>query len=806
MHNLTDEILNTKLKTSDYLILGILGLFFYIDFLPAFKSIDIIGTQYLYLTILNLLIGIGLFSFPQFFKTSLFEDLKNSWFCRLYAIFLFLSLLSVFVARNFSLWVVSFTHLMIFMVTIFNLLILLKNRLHLIYSIAFLIAIFIFCKGFTEINLFFTTLKTKPLAEAISILKGNTGNINILSATLNVKMAFLIVGIMHFQNWKKWFMILTLMMSVFIIILLDSRTTIVAIGVETIFIIIFLFWKSKIKTTISANIAFIVFPIVFGVLICKQVMAAYAPAQMAPSFVERQLSDLQQDGGSISSRIYYYKNALDIIQQKPLQGIGLGNWCIESLKYERKQFNGLIVSIHTHNDFLEIATETGLLNGLIYFSLFVILFMINIKRIINPKTEHSKTIAFFCLLLLIAYGIDSIFNFPLHRPTMQLGWCMLVVFTLLNGAIDNENQKIFQKYKFLNGFLIFLSLISMYFSYQTFLAYQFENEVMLELLKSEKKLKSGYILSKSHNFPNVFHNTQPYEEIVGIYLVNDKKLNEAKKHFNRATVVNPYTGRSDWYKYSIANQQKKKDSAYFYAKKAFEIRPRNFDYFNTMIYMANEFKDTLEILKTHKIYNGYTKAPNNWLVASNGLHNSGFNRKSELKFITDAVNEFPSDSILLRRKKFFEFAVKNPKTTINFQKPVDSNLTVSTQKQEDAQMEAVKRGADLMKKAVEFGNANNFEASIEAYKKVLETQPTNTSVKQNIGLSYYKLNQFQNAIEWLNKTTAAAGEYQDGKSEYVLAGCYYALKQTEKCCASLEIAVAKNYTNAATLQQQLCKK
>ncbi len=801
-----ENIASTKFNLTDYSILLAVALFFYIDFLPVFGSIDIIGTQYLYVTILNIIIGISLFWFPSAFHSDLYTLLKKSWFCKLYLGFLLLCFLSVFSARNLSLWAVSFSHLIICFITIFNLLLLLKNKLHLLYPIVFLISACLFVKNFTEIRLFFQLIKTKPLADAIGSLKGNTGNINILSATINMKMAFVIIGILHFQNWKKWFLILTLSMSVFIIILLDSRATIVALIIETIFVIIFLIWKSDQKSKIYTNILCIVIPIIIGVYAAAQMMAIHKASNTETSFTDAQVKDFQQDGGSVSSRIYYYKNALTIIETKPLHGIGLGNWCIESLAYERKQFNGLIASIHTHNDFLEIATETGLLNGLIYFSLFIILLVINLKRIYKSTSEQSKIIAFLCLLLLVGYGIDSLFNFPLHRPTIQLGWCMLVVFTLLNCNLDVEKSKVSNNFKFINGFLIILSLICTYISYQTFLSYRLENEVMLELMKSDKKLKSAYILSESHTFPNVFHNTQPYEEIIGIYMVNEGKLDEAKKYFNRAGIINPHIGRAEWYKHSIANQQKKKDSAYVYAKQAFNIRPRNFDYFNTMIYMANEFKDTLEILKTHKIYNGYIKSPNNWMVASNGLHNSKYNRKSELKFIIEGLKEFPKDSLLLRRKKFFELAVQNPKTTINFQKPVDSNLTVIAEKKEDDQIEKVKQGKEYLQKAIDFGAANNFEASIEAYKKVLETQPTNASVKQNIGISYFKLNQYQNAIEWLNKTTAAAGIYQDGKSEYVLAACYNATKQPEKCCAALEIAVAKNYTNALSLQQQLCKK
>ena len=60
-----------------------------------------------------------------------------------------------------------------------------------------------------------------------------------------------------------------------------------------------------------------------------------------------------------------------MIGKNPITGIGLGNWKIESIPYEKTTTNDHIISNHPHNDFLEISTETGVLNGFIYLTLFI---------------------------------------------------------------------------------------------------------------------------------------------------------------------------------------------------------------------------------------------------------------------------------------------------------------------------------------------------------------------------------------------------------------------------------------------------
>ena len=181
--------------------------FLIIDFLPQFRSIEIIGPQYFYLSILNILIGIFIYNNPSIIPQNLISIYKKSYLIKAYLLFLLFCGISLFAARNLSLGIVSITRLIIAFFTLINFSILLYNRLNLIYKIIFFIGISVLIQSFLELYNFVQISKTSSILNALSTLKGNTGNINIFSASLSIKIPFLLIGIFHFTEWKKWLLV-----------------------------------------------------------------------------------------------------------------------------------------------------------------------------------------------------------------------------------------------------------------------------------------------------------------------------------------------------------------------------------------------------------------------------------------------------------------------------------------------------------------------------------------------------------------------------------------------------------------------
>nr|WP_315164365.1 O-antigen ligase family protein [uncultured Flavobacterium sp.] len=740
--------------------------FLCIDFLPTFRSIEIIGTQYLYLAILNTIIGIWFYNNPSIIPQNLISFYKKKLAIKFYLVFLLLCGISLFFAKNISLGIVSLTSLIIIFFTFINLIILLNNRLNLIYKIAFLIGISVFIRSFIELRQFSQIASAESIVNALNKLKGNTGNINILSASLSIKIPFLFLGIFYFKKWGKWFLVLTLLITTTLLFLSGSRAAYLSLFIETVlFILIFLKFKSIFNQERS-NILYLIIPILFSFFIANQIFKKSNDIGRYQSVTSRIEQTTNLKDASVNDRFNLWNNALIMIQKNPITGIGLGNWKIESIPYEKTTTNDHIISNHPHNDFLEISTETGVLNGFIYLSLFIILVYLNLKTILKSDKQDSKIIAIVSLLTILTYGIDAIFNFPLYRPTMQLSFCLFFALTLLNSSdveelIENKSNKN------ISIFILLISLITVFFSFKTFKAYQLENDINVDFVTHKITLRANDIVANLPEFPNVLSTGEAFSTYAGKYFLEEQNYKQAFIYLNKGDKINPYQGRTDYYKSLIATNNNKNDSAYIYAKRALDIRPRNKIYYTIAINTALVLKDTLEILKVHKIYTQYNNAPDVWINTSSALNQSNYGNNKLINFIDKGLKIFPGDSLLLERKRLFQ----------------NSSFMVS---------------------AGDFFINKKYDQAINAYKKALNQDPSNGILMQNIGLCYFNLKKYNNAIPYFENSLKAKIE-NNGKSEYFLGICYYNLKQVEKGCEYMNLAKNKNYSNSNEIVKQSCK-
>jgi len=119
--------------------------------------------------------------------------------------------------------------------------------------------------------------------------------------------------------------------------------------------------------------------------------------------------------GSNTERIKNWKQAFEIVRNYPLSGIGLGNYTfyIDPSSKERS-------SIYAHNTFLDIAAETGILNGL----LFIFLILISLSRSAISKNILNLGIASGLTYFLV----HSIFDTPIWSPQVMV--VLLVILAL----------------------------------------------------------------------------------------------------------------------------------------------------------------------------------------------------------------------------------------------------------------------------------------------------------------------------------------------------------------------------------------
>lgn len=759
------------LSNIDVKIILIVIAYLLIDFLPYFKSIEIIQPQFLYLSLVNIIAAGFIYTNSQFFDKSLITIVKKSYVFWAYLAFIGLCALSVFNAKNVSLGVVSITQILVVFCVIVNLVILLFNKLYLFYNIIFLIGVSAFFQTFQSLFGFKEIAENQSVVAALAstYLKGNTGNINIFSASVLIKLPFVLIGVFHFNRWKKWFLVITLVLIGISVFLISARASLLSLSVIfTAFIVFHLKTYSLSKSTVLRIVLNLILPLAIAFTI---VNVLFTKTNIGGRFVtttERiQQIKITSNDGSINARYLFWKNAFNFAKENPLLGIGLGNWRIESIPFEPK--GGLDISLHAHNDFLEILAETGFVNAFLYLSVFFALLLINLKKLLRADSEQTKIFAFLALMLLVVYGIDSFFNFPFYRPTMQLGFCMLMTLSFVNQPqIDkltsNNNRKI-------TILFVFIAVIPLYFTYHAFKTSQLEYAILVDNPNIDNHLPTTLngdaVVNHQPLYPNVLTSAESFIEHAAVYYIYENKYDLAKKYLASADKINPYLATPDFLRYYIFVKSAKIDSAYFYIKSSFYKRPSVQRNFIKAVETATYKKDSLELLKMYKTVLSVNKTNTNWdriymALRGTNISNNGLNR-----FLNRGLIDFPNDSLIIKRHH---------------------DVIISNYLIEGQRLFALR----------------NYGGALKAYQNGLKIDPTNVAVMQNIAFYYYNLGNNDQAIKYFIKALSKPGLI-GGQTEYYLAQCYLKINDKINACKYLIIAKEYGFLGAEAALNQYCR-
>jgi O-antigen ligase len=138
----------------------------------------------------------------------------------------------------------------------------------------------------------------------------------------------------------------------------------------------------------------------------------------------RLLSSFDASEGSNSERFANWNQSLEVIKNNPL-GVGIGNYSLEikpSADYREP--------IYSHNLYLDIAAETGILNALI----FIWLIIASVFSFIRLGKNNS--LFFAGAISLVIFSVHSIFETPLY--SVHILPLLLVIIALSIIKIKNE--------------------------------------------------------------------------------------------------------------------------------------------------------------------------------------------------------------------------------------------------------------------------------------------------------------------------------------------------------------------------------
>jgi O-antigen ligase len=146
--------------------------------------------------------------------------------------------------------------------------------------------------------------------------------------------------------------------------------------------------------------------------------------------VQRVLNRIEQTTIQTENRPDIASNTLQMWKHYPVFGSGLGSFRVVFPRYSQQDLGALYT--HTHNDYLEFASETGVVGisllGLLAFTSLLAALRAQVAR----GDPLMRGIAFGALMAIVALGIHSTVDFNLQIPANALTFMLVLAFAWIS--------------------------------------------------------------------------------------------------------------------------------------------------------------------------------------------------------------------------------------------------------------------------------------------------------------------------------------------------------------------------------------
>ena len=733
--------------------------------LTNLKAIDILAPQWIYLGSVNILSCLYFLFYNRLNVQLGLSMLLKSLFFYVYLFYFIWSGLSYFYAINPTETLLNIPRLgNTFFAIIFCFLLLnsIDNKVVVISRIFIGFLCF-------ELFAFYSDLLDQlnsNLFNAIN-LKGVAGNKNITAASIAFKIPFVLYSIVTVnKRLLKFLLSSLLLLALFSISILYARSAILSSFIVFIIFLIYSLYqlylnRSDLRNSLS-NFALTIIPYVLVVFLNFSFTSSQNKGNLTS-----QLGDIEFTEQSSNGRFQYWSDAYNHIVDHPILGAGLGNWKIASISYGKEHVKGYTVPYHAHNDFIHIFAEVGILGGIAYLSLFIMLTFFLFRLIyIQRKEDGTTDFSLFLLVLpFIIYGVDAGLNFPIARPLMQSSLA-LYMGLLLSIYLNRFSRKDISSIKpILSSLILGLSLallipglIIHVLSYQSLTQ---QGRLLYEFNNGDFKLTLAELDQIEDDFPNLTETAMPIKAMKARYFYLNNQKEKAHKYAFLGAKDNPQIYFGESLKSQFFAQEQNQDSAYYYSKLAFDNLPNNMPHYNLYMNSLVNRKDLQEINRafyyvqslagdTSTIWQIYLRS----LASVLSLGDSFAMSKA-----AEAFKLFPQNDIIFQLYRIMTYG-----------------------------QERVGKAQQLYQNANKLYNERNYDEAFNLFNQAFDLDPLEFSYALNSGLSLYENAKYEEAISYFkiaqnSKKTAV----KEKAMRYKGISLYKNGSQSESCATFLKL-------------------
>lgn len=751
---------------------------------PAFRVLDIIAAQGLYLNILNLISSFFiLYTFYLKKDKNKTEEVNQKTILALcFLLFIIWSGITAFWSINkseaFRTLSEIFTTILAFINLIFHFS-RLKNKFQFIFITLLIMQIF-------EIS-FLVLDYLKDISQGIyrpgsMRYIGLTGNKNIASFSILIKIPVLI----YFSQQKKgsfnillkWISYLCIFFTTYIIyfITLTRGAQLSYILLVVFFAIFSVYEIVKKRKTLSENlrnVARLLAPFLLAIVIGNSF------SNNSTTINQNISSAFQNVDSSSNERLKFYKYAIEIIRDNFFTGTGIGSWELESIEKDRLEMNSYVVPYHVHNDFLEIFSEVGVLGFLLFYGPILFIYLLLFKRLLIKDQGNKKILVLF--LMLSMYLADALINFPFARVIQNINLIFILCLAIYlldlqnRGLISNKLQRqISLKSIFI--LMLLISPLSIYSSIRQFASSRDQVNLLFAFNSNNFKMFSREKLEKIERFyPDLTLTTLPISTIIGLHYIEMNELDTAEQYFREGVKANPYLNVNQSYLGKIHEKRGNLDSAKFYTKYAFDKMPNNPVHFTHYLQVLIKQYDTLAIKQAYDqvIYKDRdSRFEKLYLLAMSNLLD-----KDEGRLVINDIkkNQLKDDGL-----KASYFILELGK-------------------------ERVIEGYIYYSKAEKLFEIGDFSKAAAFYDLAFEKNPLEYPYVENAAISYLKSGSPEKALDRIEIVIENMdSDNLNGKAFYIKGLVYLEMDKRKEACEQFEKAL-KNKFNSMTALSSYCR-
>ncbi|MGB2475915.1 MAG: O-antigen ligase family protein [Flavobacteriaceae bacterium] len=717
-HTLSSEHLPKYLLLVLYIVTGTLS---------NFGAIDILAPQWIYLCSINILVSVYFIYRAKEHSTS-FSALFSTYFIYFYLFYVLWNAGSYFYALNPVETVINLPRVINVFVAICYCFFLIYNLPNRIFFISRLFFFFLLAELMVYYNDFFLNFN----AENFSVLdlKGFAGNKNITAASMAFKIPFLLYLVHSLKKTSfRIFVSFILFFAVLAISVIEARSAILSSLLVFLLFIGFQLVQILIKNHTIKK----------GVLSITVTLLPYLLALFVNTLISQktQRSNLTATVGKIAfteessnGRFLYWSDALAYVKDHPIFASGLGNWKIASISIGKEHIKGYTVPYHAHNDFVHVFAETGILGGLTYLSIFAFLTFYLFKMLYDKyRSDGVLQLHYFILLLpLVVYGIDAGLNFPVARPLMQSSFAIFagLILTLYlaekNKSLEVVNPKPSVN-KITYSLVLLVLLPSLYVHVLSFISLQKQGRLLYEFNNATFKLTRAELDEISHDFPNLTETAMPIKAMKARYYYLQGNKAEAFEMIDGGIKDNPQIFFGENLKAQYLLQEKQYDSAYVYAKRAFEGLPNNmphYDIYMRTLVIRKDYEGINKTFERVKALAGDTKTV--WTIYIRSLAQTrSLGDPFSMEKAAEAYRLFPKDETVFLLYRILTYG--------------QPRIIEAEQK---------------YKQATEFYNQKTFDQAAKLFAEAFDLDPLNHTYSLNTGLAYYEGKAYDKAIAYFD--------------------------------------------------------